>query len=41
MDGFAVHTEDIQGATLEAPVRLLVVGEVRAGGSPEAAQQAG
>ena len=41
MDGFAVHVEDIEGATPEAPVRLLVVGEVRAGGSPEAAQQAG
>jgi len=35
MDGFAVHAEDIEGATPEAPVRLLVVGEVRAGGSPD------
>ena len=35
MDGFAVHTEDIVGATLERPVRLFVVGDVRAGGSPD------
>lgn len=35
MDGYAVHTEDIDHATLESPVRLRVVGEVKAGGSPD------
>jgi molybdopterin molybdotransferase len=35
MDGFAVHAEDIDRATLESPVRLRVVGEVKAGGSPD------
>ncbi len=35
MDGYAVHAEDIVGATPERPVRLSVVGEVRAGGSPD------
>lgn len=34
MDGFAVHAVDVSGATPDAPVRLRVVGEVRAGGSP-------
>ena len=35
MDGFAVHAADVAAATPEAPVRLRVVGEVRAGGSPD------
>ena len=35
MDGFAVHAADVTGATRESPVRLRVVGEVRAGGSPD------
>ena len=33
MDGFAVHAADVAGATPGSPVRLRVVGEVRAGGS--------
>jgi molybdopterin molybdotransferase len=41
MDGFAVHAADTVGATLEAPVRLRVVGEVKAGGSPDLAVPAG
>jgi molybdopterin molybdotransferase len=35
MDGFAVHAADVAGATPDAPIRLRVVGEVRAGGSHE------
>jgi molybdopterin molybdotransferase len=35
MDGFAVHAADTVGATFEAPVRLRVVGEVKAGGLPD------
>ena len=35
MDGFAVRTGDLAGATPDGPVRLPVVFEVRAGGSPE------
>lgn len=35
MDGFAVHAADVADATPEAPVRLRVVGDVRAGGSPD------
>jgi molybdenum cofactor synthesis domain-containing protein len=34
MDGFAVHAANVAGASSEAPVRLRVVGEVQAGGSP-------
>ena len=34
MDGFAVHAADVAGATATTPVRLRVVGDVRAGGSP-------
>jgi molybdopterin molybdotransferase len=34
MDGFAVHAADVAGATPGKPVRLRVVGEIRAGGSP-------
>jgi molybdenum cofactor synthesis domain-containing protein len=34
MDGFAVHAADVAGATATAPIRLRVVGDVRAGGSP-------
>ncbi|MGA2513669.1 MAG: molybdopterin molybdotransferase MoeA, partial [Candidatus Limnocylindrales bacterium] len=34
MDGFAVHAADTTDATPASPVRLRVVGEVRAGGSP-------
>ena len=32
MDGFAVRAGDVAGATPELPIRLRVVGEVRAGG---------
>jgi molybdopterin molybdotransferase len=35
MDGFAVNAADVAGATPGSPVRLRVVGEVRAGSSPE------
>ena len=35
MDGFAVRAADVAGASSDAPVRLRVVGEVRAGGSPD------
>ena len=32
MDGYAVRSTDTAGATEEAPARLEVIGEVRAGG---------
>lgn len=35
MDGFALHAADVAGATPAAPVRLRIVGEVRAGGSAD------
>ncbi len=35
MDGFAVRAADVAGASPESPVRLRVVGEVQAGGSPD------
>ncbi len=35
MDGFAVHADDVAAATPSEPVRLRVVGEVQAGGSPD------
>ena len=35
MDGFAVRSADVAGATEHAPVRLRVVGEVAAGHVPE------
>jgi molybdopterin molybdotransferase len=35
MDGYAVHAADVASATETAPVRLRVVGEVRAGGTAE------
>ena len=35
MDGFAVRAADVADATPGSPVRLRVVGEVRAGGSPD------
>jgi molybdopterin molybdotransferase len=41
MDGFAVHADDVAGATPSAPVRLRIVGEVRAGGSPDLEVPAG
>jgi len=36
MDGYAIRASDTAGATEEAPVRLEVVGEVRAGSAPDA-----
>jgi molybdopterin molybdotransferase len=36
MDGYAVRAADTVGATEEAPIRLEVVGEVRAGSAPDA-----
>lgn len=41
MDGFAVRGADVRGASAERPVRLPVVGEVRAGALPERAVGAG
>ncbi len=41
MDGYAVHAEDTAGASPEHPVRLQVVGEVRAGGSADVTIPAG
>ncbi len=41
MDGYAVRAADIAGATEPAPVRLMVIGEVRAGSAPEAAVERG
>ena len=35
MDGFAVRSEDVTGASAESPVTLAVVGEVAAGHEPE------
>ncbi len=37
MDGYAVRSADTAGATEEDPVRLHVIGEVRAGAAPDAA----
>ena len=36
MDGYAVRSEDVANASVEAPVRLTVIGEVAAGHEPEA-----
>ncbi len=36
MDGFAIRAADVASATEDAPVRLTVVGESRAGGAPDA-----
>ena len=36
MDGFAIRAADVAQATEDAPVRLTVVGESRAGGAPDA-----
>jgi molybdopterin molybdotransferase len=41
MDGYAVHAADTAGASPSSPVKLRVVGEVRAGGSGEVAIPAG
>jgi molybdopterin molybdotransferase len=41
MDGFAVHADEVALARPESPVRLRVVDEIRAGGSPELALPTG
>ncbi len=41
MDGYAVHAADTANATSAAPVRLRVVGEVKAGGRPDLEVPAG
>ena len=41
MDGFAVRSEDVAGASLESPVTLAVVGEVAAGHEPDATVEPG
>ena len=41
MDGYAVRAADTDGATEAAPIRLTVVGDVRAGTAPEASVSAG
>jgi molybdopterin molybdotransferase len=35
MDGYAVQSSDTSAASVDRPVRLMVVGEVRAGGDPD------
>ena len=41
MDGYAIRAADVAAATEDAPVRLEVVGEVRAGSAPEGAVERG
>jgi molybdopterin molybdotransferase len=41
MDGYAIRAADVTGASEAEPVRLAVVGEVRAGQAPDAALGAG
>ena len=41
MDGYAIRAADVAGATETAPVRLEVIGEVRAGVAPDAAVERG
>jgi molybdopterin molybdotransferase len=41
MDGYAIRAADVAAATEDAPVRLEVVGEVRAGQSPDVTVQRG
>ena len=41
MDGYAIRAADVAAATEDAPVRLDVIGEVRAGAAPEAAVERG
>lgn len=41
MDGFAVRTEDVAGASTERPVHLRVIGEVAAGHMPTTTVEAG
>jgi molybdopterin molybdotransferase len=41
MDGYAVRASDTSGATVDQPVRLMVTGEVRAGGNPDVEVRSG
>jgi molybdopterin molybdotransferase len=41
MDGYAIRARDVAGATETSPVRLEVIGEVRAGVAPETAAERG
>jgi molybdopterin molybdotransferase len=41
MDGYAIRARDVAGATETSPVRLEVIGEVRAGVAPESAVERG
>ena len=41
MDGYAIHAADVDGATEDAPVRLRVTGEVRAGQAADLALEHG
>lgn len=41
MDGYAVRAADVRAAAEEAPVRLAIVGESRAGSSPEGRVESG
>jgi molybdopterin molybdotransferase len=41
MDGYAIRAADVAAATEDAPVRLEIVGEVRAGSAPEQAVERG
>jgi len=41
MDGYAIRSADVAAATDSAPVRLEVIGEVRAGSAPETAVERG
>ena len=41
MDGYAIRSADVAAATDEAPVRLTVIGEVRAGSPPDVSVKPG
>jgi molybdopterin molybdotransferase len=41
MDGYAIRAGDVAGASEAAPVRLTVIGEVRAGAAPDTAVERG
>ncbi|MEO8619855.1 MAG: gephyrin-like molybdotransferase Glp [bacterium] len=41
MDGFAVHADDVRGASADRPVRLRVIGTIAAGGVPTRAIERG
>ena len=41
MDGYAIRSADVQGATEDAPVTIEIIGEVRAGQAPDQAVRRG